>query len=126
MLGMDQPDMSSPFYGFAMCYGLTDADWATDEKDHCSISGYCFFFLNSLVSWLATKQKMVSLSSMESEYHTMIHAMKEVLSIRLFLTINSLLVPCLFSLLCDNQSTLASSTLKSYLPDPNILMFITI
>ena len=32
-LGMDQSDMSSPVQGYAMCCGLTDADWATDEKD---------------------------------------------------------------------------------------------
>ena len=32
-------------------YGLSDADWASDEKDRRSVSGYSFFFLNSLVSW---------------------------------------------------------------------------
>jgi len=76
---MDLPDLSMPVQGLAMCCGLTDADWATDKKDHCSISGYCFYFLNSLVSWLAMKQKTVSLSSTESEYYAMTHAMKEAL-----------------------------------------------
>jgi hypothetical protein len=63
------------------------------RKDRRSISGYCFYFLNSLVSWLATKQKTVSLSSTESEYYAMTHAMKEALWIRLFLTIHRLPVP---------------------------------
>ena len=31
--------------------GYSDADWASDEKDRKSVSGYCFFFLDSLVSW---------------------------------------------------------------------------
>jgi len=106
-LGMDQPDLSTPVQGFAMCCGLTDADWATDEKDRRSISGYCFYFLNSLVSWSATKQKTVSLLSTESEYYAMTHAMKEVLWIRLFLTIHRLPIPRPFPLLCDNQSALA-------------------
>ena len=90
-----------------MCCGLTDADWVTDEKDRCSISGYCFYFLNSLVSWSSTKQKTVSLSSTESEYYAMTHAMKEALWIRLFLTIHRLPIPQPFPLLCDNQSALA-------------------
>ena len=105
-LGMDQPDLSTPVQGFAMCCGLTDSDWATDKKDRRSISGYCFYFLNSLVSWSATKQKMVSLSSTESEYYAMTHAMKEALWIRLFLTIHRLPIPQPFPLLCNNQSAL--------------------
>jgi len=91
--GMDLPDLSMSVQGLAMCCGLTDVDWATDKKDHHSISGYCFYFLNSLVSWSATKQKMVTLSSTESEYYAMTHAMKEALWIQLFLTIHSLPVP---------------------------------
>src|SRR5271168_2717128 len=35
---------------------LSDADWASDEKDRKSISGFCFYFLNSLVSWSSRKQ----------------------------------------------------------------------
>jgi len=111
--GMDQLDLSAPVQGFAMCCGLTDADWATDEKDRCSISGYCFYFLNSLISWSSNKQKTVSLSSTESEYYAMTHAMKEVLRICLFLTIHRLPVPCPFPLLCDNQSALTLIESKS-------------
>jgi hypothetical protein len=86
---------------------LTDADWATDEKDRKSISGYCFYYLNSLVSWSAVKQKTMALSSTESEYYAMTHAMKEGLWLRLFLKLHDLPVPHPFPLLCDNQSTLA-------------------
>jgi hypothetical protein len=86
---------------------LMDADWATDEKDRKSISGYCFYYLNSLVSWSAVKQKTMALSSTESEYFAMTHAMKEGLWLRLFLKLHDLPVPHPFPLLCDNQSTLA-------------------
>jgi hypothetical protein len=107
VFGMERSNISTPVQGFSMCCGLTDADWATDEKDRRSISGYCFYFLNSLVSWSSTKQKTVSLSSTESEYYAMTHAMKEALWIRLFLTIHRLPIPKPFPLLCDNQSALA-------------------
>jgi len=92
---------------------LTDADWATDEKDQKSISGYCFYFLNSLVSWSAIKQKTMALSSTESEYYAMTHAMKEGLWFRLFLKLHDLPIPQPFPLLCDNQSTLALIQSKS-------------
>jgi len=105
--GMEQSVISAPVQGFSRCCVVTDADWATDEKDWRSISGYCFYFLNSLISWSSTKQKTVSLSSMESEYYAMTHAMKEALWIHLFLTIHSLPIPQPFPLLCDNQSAIA-------------------
>ena len=90
--------------GFVRNCAISDADWASDESDRKSISGYCFYFLNSLVSWTAVKQKAISLSSTEAEYYSLTHAMKEALWIRLFLTLNSLPVPRPFPLLSDNQS----------------------
>jgi len=105
--GMDKSVISAPVRGVANCWTITDADWATDEKDQRSILGYCFYFLNSLVSWSSTKQKTVSLSAMESVYYAMTHTMKEALWIHLFLTIHSLPVPRPFPLLCNNQSALA-------------------
>ena len=101
--GLDASVISPPVRETAKGCILTDADWATDEKDRKSISGYCFYFLNSLVSWSAVKQKTMALSSTESEYY----AMKEALWLHLFLKLHDLPVPQLFPLLCDNQSTLA-------------------
>src|SRR6202522_705574 len=50
---------------------LSDADWASNEKDRKSISGYCFFFLDSLVSWSSRKQRAVFTSSTKSEYYAL-------------------------------------------------------
>ena len=72
--------------GFIRNCVISDMDWASDESDRKSISGYCFYFLNSLVSWSAIKQKTISLSSTEAAYYSMTSAMKEALWIRLFLT----------------------------------------
>ena len=93
--------------GFIRNCAVSDADWASDESDRRSISGYCFYFFNSLVSWSAVKQKTISLSSTEAEYYSMTHAIKEALWIRLFLTLLSFPVPRPFPLLSDNQSACA-------------------
>ena len=88
--GLDASVISLPVRETGKGCVLTDANWATDEKDQKSISGYCFYFLNSLVSWSAIKQKTMALSSMESEYYVMTHAMKEALWLRLFLKLHDL------------------------------------
>jgi hypothetical protein len=93
--------------GFIRNCAVSDADWASDESDRKSISGYCFYFMNSLVSWSAVKQKSISLSSTEAEYYSMTHALKEAIWIRLFLSLLSLPVAHPFPLLSDNQSACA-------------------
>ena len=87
--------------------GLSDADWASDERDRKSISGYCFFFCNSLISWSARKQRTVSTSSTESEYYALANTMKEAIWLKLFITLTHLSTTSCLPLLCDNQSTRA-------------------
>ena len=50
-------------------FGYCDTDWATDEDDRKSISGFCFEVIrdNSVVSWASKKQACVALSSCEAE-----------------------------------------------------------
>src|ERR1700678_4771798 len=85
--------------------GLSDADWASDEKDRKSISGYCFFFFDCLVSWSSRKQRTVSTSSTESEYYALTNTFKEAIWIKLFLTLTKIPSPHPFPIFCDNQST---------------------
>jgi hypothetical protein len=99
--------------GFIRNCAVSDADWASDESDRKSISGYCFYFFNSLVSWSAVKQKTISLSSTEAEYYSMTHALKEALWIRLFLSLLSFPIPRPFPLLSDNQSACAIANTSS-------------
>ena len=89
--------------------GCTDADWASDVVDRKSISRDSFYFQGSLVSWSAVKQKYIALSSTEAEYYTMIHAFKEALWLRTFLTILKFPVPQPFPILSNNQATCSLS-----------------
>jgi len=86
--------------------GMSDTDWASDESNRRSASGYAFFLYSSLVSWSSVKQRTTALSSTEAEYMAMSHAMKEALWIRLLLTSLGLPIPRPFPILCDNQSTI--------------------
>jgi hypothetical protein len=85
--------------------GLSDADWASDEKDRKSIPGYCLFYLDSLVSWSSRKQCMVSTSSTELEYYALTNTIKEAIWLKLFLVLTQLPSPKPFPIFCDNQST---------------------
>jgi hypothetical protein len=71
--------------------------------------GYAFYFLGSLVSWSAVKQKSIVLSSTEAEYYAMTHAFKEALWMHVFLGLLKFPVPQPFPILSDNQAACALS-----------------
>jgi hypothetical protein len=62
--------------------GYTDADWAGDQTDRRSTSGYFTFVGGNLVTWRSKKQKVVARSSAEAEYRGMAHGVCELLWIK--------------------------------------------
>nr|KYP43110.1 Retrovirus-related Pol polyprotein from transposon TNT 1-94 [Cajanus cajan] len=86
--------------------GYTDSDWATCPDSRRSISGFCFFLGNALVSWKSKKQNVVSRSSSEAEYRALALGVCEAQWLHKLLTDFQLqdLIP--ISLFCDNQSAL--------------------
>lgn len=58
---------------------FSDVDLAGCLDDRCSTRGYCIFFGNTLVSWSFHKQKTISRSSTEAEYHAIANATAKVI-----------------------------------------------
>uniref|UniRef100_A0A6N2KLB3 Reverse transcriptase Ty1/copia-type domain-containing protein n=1 Tax=Salix viminalis TaxID=40686 RepID=A0A6N2KLB3_SALVM len=56
--------------------GYTDSDWAGDQTDRRSTSGYFTFVEGNLVTWRSKKQKVVARSSAEAEYRGMAHGLQ--------------------------------------------------
>lgn len=62
--------------------GYVDADWAGDEIDRKSYTGFAFLLGGAVFSWESKKQRTVALSSTEAEYMGLSEATKEGIFIR--------------------------------------------
>jgi hypothetical protein len=87
--------------------GFCDADWAGDQGDRKSTSGYAFFINGSLVSSRSRKQQTVALSSAEAEYVALSAAVQEAIWLRSVLEEIGVPQTGPILILEDNQSAIA-------------------
>nr|GEZ11521.1 hypothetical protein [Tanacetum cinerariifolium] len=62
--------------------GFVDADYAKDPDKGTSITGYVFMLRGCVVSWKATLQHVVALSTIEAEYMALTEAVKESIGLK--------------------------------------------
>ncbi|PKU82617.1 putative mitochondrial protein [Dendrobium catenatum] len=84
----------------------SDSDWAGDQLDRKSTTGYCIFLGAALLSWSVKKQTTVARSSTEAEYRSMAAAAADLIwTRRLCEDFQIKLSPT--ELFCDNVSAMS-------------------
>ncbi|KAJ0532312.1 putative RNA-directed DNA polymerase [Helianthus annuus] len=88
-------------------YGFADSDWAKCLNTRKSVTGYCVFLGQCLVSWKSKKQTTVARSTAEAEYRAMCSATCELMWLRNLLS--ELNVSCKLPMVlnCDSQAAIS-------------------
>ncbi|XP_019098368.1 PREDICTED: uncharacterized protein LOC109131657, partial [Camelina sativa] len=90
--------------------GYYDADYTGDREDRRSTTGYCTFLGGNLVTWKSQKQKVVSLSSAESEYRAMRKLMTELMWLKGLLKDLGIESTKPITMHCDNEAAIHIAT----------------
>ncbi|KAG7583314.1 hypothetical protein ISN44_As08g028370 [Arabidopsis suecica] len=85
---------------------FADADLSACPDSRRSVSAYCIFLGDSLISWKSRKQDVVSRSSAESEYRAMALAVCDILWVRSLMEDLHLPPSSPTVLYCDNEAAI--------------------
>ena len=92
---------------YVTLHGFCDADWAGDEGDRRSTTGYVFMLGMGAISWNSKRQPTIALSTTEAEYMAMSQCTKEAIWLRQLLADVGLVQEGSTQILCDNQGAIA-------------------
>jgi hypothetical protein len=82
ILGTSNRGLFFPTGSSLKLQAYSDADWAGCPDTRKSITGWCMFLGDALISWKCKKQNRVSKSSTEAEYRAMSAACSEIIWLR--------------------------------------------
>ncbi|KAL0438883.1 UNVERIFIED_CONTAM: Retrovirus-related Pol polyprotein from transposon RE2 [Sesamum latifolium] len=85
---------------------FSDSDWASCPDTRKSVTGYCIFLGDSLISWKTKKQATVSRSSAEAEYRSMGSTVCELLWISYILAEFGVSIASPIPFYCDNKAAI--------------------
>ncbi|XP_060667179.1 uncharacterized mitochondrial protein AtMg00810-like [Ziziphus jujuba] len=87
--------------------GFSDSDWAGNEDDSKSTSGYVFTLGNGVFSWCSKKQEVVAQSSAEAEYVAAVSAANQAIWIQKILSDLGINVSSPMVINVDNKSAIS-------------------
>ena len=90
-------------------FAFTDSDYAGDEEDSKSTSGYDFLLSSGAVSWMSKKQPIVTLSTTEAEFVAAAASACQAVWMRRVLRNLSHGQESSTVIMCDNSSTIKLS-----------------
>ena len=90
-------------------FGFTDNDYARDQDDRRSTSGYVFMLGTGAVSWSSKKQQIVSLSTIEAKFITAIVCACQAIWLRRILEELQFKQVEATTVFCDNNSAIKLS-----------------
>ena len=94
-------------------FGYCDADFAGDEDDRHSTSGFCFMLANGLITWYSKKQSIVARSTANAEYVALSLAAQEAKwLLRFFEEIGVIFKPVVIK--DDSQAAMAMTRNQSF------------
>lgn len=86
---------------------FVDPDWGACLDTRRSVTGYCIFLGDSLISWKSKKQAIVSRSSAEAEYRAIAMVSSEITWLFAVLSSLQLTSPTPALIYCDNQAAIS-------------------
>lgn len=93
----------------AVCVGYSDSDWAGEQSDRKSTSGFSFQLSGASISWNSSKQKCVALSTAEAEYMALSNATQEAVWLKQFFEDLNVSSGQPITIYEDNQATISIS-----------------
>lgn len=96
-------------------HGYCDADWASNDDDRRSCTGYVFIFQGGAISWNSHRQQTVALSTTEAEYMSLSSGAQEAMWLKQMQEeFWPHLVSTPITILCDNQSAIKLAGTENY------------